>query len=62
MQHSEQLLTTKELARDHRVSLRTIERWKAQGFPMPGRRATLRALREWLAANGTKRREVACLP
>ena len=59
MQHSEQLLTTKELAREHRVSLRTVERWKAQGFKMPGRRATLAALREWLAGNVTNRRETS---
>lgn len=61
MANSEQLLTTKELAREHRVSLRTLERWKAQGFKMPGRRATLTALRDWLAGNDVKRRELASM-
>lgn len=61
MQNSEKLMTTKELADAHGVSLRTLERWKSKGFRMPGRRATFTELRAWLAESGGRRRNMSCL-
>ncbi len=46
-----QLLTAKELAREARLSLRTIRQIVKRGFKMPGGTATLEELRAWQAMN-----------